>query len=233
MAQARRRLKADLHVHSGDDPYDGIGYSSEMLIEAAAQLNFGALAIACHRKLVYYDRLVSYALHRGIVLVPAVELLVEGKHVVVLNPDEAQAQASTYAELRELGRRDAAFLAPHPYYPDKTCLGRRLVEHADLFDVVEYCGVYVRGLNFNRRAVRAAKRFGLPLAGTSDTHTLPYNDRTFSWIDVDEASVNGVVDAVRAGRIEVDTRPRTLAQFARMSFFVAREMVRKCAGLRE
>ena len=233
MTQAYRRLKADLHVHSGDDPYDGIGYSSEMLIDAAAQLNFQVLAIACHRKLVYNSRLAAYARDRGIVLVPAVELLVEGKHVVVLNPDEAQARATTYGELRELGRRDAAFLAPHPYYPDKTCLGKRLVEHADLFDMVEYCGLYARGLNFNRRAVRMAKRFGLPLVGTSDTHTLPYNDSTFSWIDVNEVSVEGVVDAVRVGRVEVDTRPRTLAQFARMSFYVVRETVRIWAGLRE
>ncbi|NIA12659.1 MAG: hypothetical protein GWP08_01170 [Nitrospiraceae bacterium] len=233
MTQAYRRLKADLHVHSGDDPYDGISYSSEMLIAAASQLNFQVLAIACHRKLVHNERLAAYARNRGIVLVPAVELLVEGKHVVVLNPDEAQAQATTYAELRELGRRDAAFLAPHPYFPDKTCLGKRLVEHADLFDAVEYCGLYTWGLNFNRRAVRVAKRFGLPLAGTSDTHTLPYNDSTFSWLEVAEVSVEGVVDAVRAGRVEVDTRPRTLAQFARMSYYVARETVRMWAGLRE
>ena len=39
-----RRLKADLHTHTAEDPRDGIDYSAEMLIEAAAKFNVDVLA---------------------------------------------------------------------------------------------------------------------------------------------------------------------------------------------
>lgn len=231
--QCMVRLKADLHTHTADDPYDDVGYSSEMLIDAAAQLNVEVLAFACHRKLVVYPRLTEYARRRGIVLVPAVELLVEGKHVVALNPDSSQAAATTFDQLRALGRRNAAFLAPHPFYLENSCLGRRLIENIDLFDAIEYCTLYYYGINPNRRAVRVAKRHGLPMLGTSDLHAWPYVGKTFSWLDCEDKSVEGVVDAIRRGRVAVETRPQGFKQNARMLRSFVHEKLRILAGLRE
>ena len=220
-----KRLKADLHAHCGDDPRDLISYSAEMLIESAAQLNFDVLAIACHEALVYSTRLAEYAVRRGILLVPAIELLVEGKHVVVLNPDAEQARAGTFAELRALGRRDAVIVAAHPYFYKRCCLGKRLVENIDVFDAIEYSSFYCRTLNPNRKAVKLAQKHRLPLIGTSDAHTLPYSDSTFTWVEA-QATVEGIVEAVREGRVEVDTGPRSLEHVARMVYFSAREAVR-------
>jgi len=209
-----RRLKADLHTHCGDDPRDDIDYSAEMLIDAAAALAVDVLAIACHWRVVGGRRLTAYAARRNVLLVPAIELHVEGKHVVVLNPDADQAQARTFDELRALGRREAAIIAPHPFYLAPICLGSALAKHIDLFDAVEYCSLHFRGLDLNRRAVRAARRHGLPLLGTSDTHALPYRDGTFTWIEA-EPTVRGVIEAVRAGRVEVETSPQPLGRAAR------------------
>lgn len=227
------RLKADLHTHSADDPYDNIQYSSEMLVDAVAQLNVQVLALACHRTLIYYPRLARYARYKGVLLVPAIELLVEGKHVVVLNPDEEQAAATTFAELRALGRRNAVILAPHPFYAHKSCLGRLLAGNVDLFDAIEYCSLYYYGVNPNRKAVKVARRYGLPMIGTSDVHTAPYRASTFSWIEVEEASVEGVIDAIRQGRVTVETRPQSLMQNARMFRSFAHEQLRIWAGLRD
>lgn len=227
------RLKADLHTHTADDPYDDVEYSSEMLIDRAAELNIEVLAIACHRKLVMHPRLLEYARRRGILLVPAVELLVEGKHVVALNPDASQAVATTFEQLRALGRRGAAFLAPHPFYLENSCLGKRLVEHIDLFDAIEYCTLYSHGVNPNRRAVRIARRHGLPMLGTSDVHSWPYVDNTYSWLEVEEKSVEGVVDAIRCGRVTVATRPQGFKQNVRMLRSFVHEKLRILAGLRE
>ena len=56
-----RRLKADLHTHSGDDPRDRIGYSSEQLIDRVAERGVDVLAITCHEANVYTESLAEYA----------------------------------------------------------------------------------------------------------------------------------------------------------------------------
>ena len=204
-------LKADFHTHSADDPRDDLSHSTEVLLDAAAQLNFRVLALTCHEGVTVTERLRAYARRRGITLVPGLEACIEGKHVVILNPDGEQAAAATFAELRALGRRDAAFLAPHPYYPSRSSLGRALEANIDLFDAVEFCTLYVRGAGFNRRAVRVARKYGLPLIGTSDLHTLPYCDSTCTLVDA-APNVEDIVAAIRRGRVTLATRPRTLRE---------------------
>lgn len=201
------RLKADLHTHAADDFHDRIRYSPEMLVEAAAKLNFDVLAVACHNRVAHTPRLAEYARRRNVVLIPAIEAMIEGRHVVILNPDAPQAAARTFAELRELGRRDAFVLAPHPYYPDNRCLRGKLARNLDCFDGIEFCNLYRPWLNPNRRAVNLARRSGRTLIGTSDCHGFPYAPRTFSWIDAQERSVRGVIEALRAGQVTIETRP--------------------------
>lgn len=223
-----QRLKADFHCHTSDDPLDRIAYSAEMLIDAVAAHDFSVLAISCHEALVYNAYLASYARHRGILLIPAIEACVEGKHVLILNPDEEQARATTFEGLRRLGRRDAAIIAPHPYYPLRTALGRALERNIDLFDAIEYSTLYLPGVNPNRRAARVARRHGLPMVGNSDCHALPYCDSTHTWVE-SEPTVEGVIEAIRAGRVEVATRPRPLRFVAQMLWFSASETGRAWA----
>lgn len=218
------RLKADFHTHTSDDPWDRIDHSAEMLIDAAARKGFEVLAITCHATLVYDQYLAEYARRGGILLIPAMEAVIEGKHVVILNPDGEQARASTFEELRGLGRRDAVFVAPHPFFPSSKALGGKLAEHIDCFDAIEYSSFYVRGLNFNRRALRTARRYGLPMVGTSDTHVLPYAGNTFTWVGA-EPTVGSVLDAIRSGGVEVETRPHGPGYAARVLRFSMRENV--------
>jgi predicted metal-dependent phosphoesterase TrpH len=212
------RLKADLHTHSGDDREDRISYSSEQLIDCVAGQGYRVLAITGHQHLTFRKPAADYARERGVLLVPGCELLIEGGHVVILNPDGRQASAQSFAELRSLGRRDAAIIAPHPFYP-LASLGKKLVENIDLFDAVEYCSFYFRGINPNRKAVCTAMQHGLPLLGTSDCHMLPHADSTFSWIEAEEATVPGIIDAIRAGRIRLVTRPIPLGYGIKLTAF--------------
>lgn len=218
-----RRLKADLHTHAADDNQDRLNYSAEMLIEAAAQLKLDVLAIACHEQVVTTPRLIRYAAARDILLIPAAELLIEGKHVVVLNPDPDHLGAATFAQLRALGRRNAAFFAPHPFYPAKSCLNRALLENIDLFDGIEYCSVYFYGINPNRRGVTLARQRGLPLIGTSDTHALPYNPLTFSWVEAEELTTEAVIQAIRSGRVGLETRPLPYYHAPHIAWLLLRE----------
>lgn len=226
------RLKADLHTHCSDDRLDRVGFSVETLIDVVAGKGYQVLAIACHLRRVYTAAMVEYARRRDVLLVPAIELMVDGKHVVVINPSEAGASATTFAELRAADRGESIVLAPHPYYPDRSCLHGQLAKHIDLFDAVEYCATYGRFANPNRWAVKTARRFGLPMIGSSDIHALPHCSRTFTWLDVDEVSVAGIVRAIRAGRVEVETSPRPLWDITTMFSFYVSYQVRTLCGLR-
>ncbi|NUM53074.1 MAG: hypothetical protein HUU46_05470 [Candidatus Hydrogenedentes bacterium] len=208
------RLKADLHTHTADDPFDRLEYSAEMLIDAVAAAGVRVLAITCHELNVYCEYLSDVARRQGVLLVPGIEKFIEGKHVIILNPAPEHLAAHTFQEFRALGRRGAVFIAPHPYYPAPHSLLSDFTRNIDLFDAVEYCSLYFRAVNPNRWAESAAKAHGLPMIGTSDTHWLPYDDSTFSWITA-EPTIEGVLDAIRAGRVEVETQPRKIVRAAR------------------
>jgi hypothetical protein len=219
-------LKADFHTHSADDPCDYLTHSSEMLIDAAAKLNFRVLALTCHEGLVETDRLHEYARRRGLILVPGIEACVEGKHVVILNPDRQQVQATSFQQLRARGRRAAAFIAPHPYYPSGDSLGSALEPNIDLFDAIEFCTLYFRWAGFNRKAVRVARKYGLPLIGSSDVHRFPYCDSTHTLLD-DVGTVEEVIAALRAGCFESATWPRFFSEGLGLAWYSLRNVLRK------
>lgn len=224
-----KRLKADLHTHTADDPFDIIAYSAETLIDEAAEAGVEVLAITCHEFNAYSAYLSHYAHRRGVLLVPGMEKFVSSKHVVILNPHADHQQAHTFDDLRNVGRLDAAFVAPHPYYPSPNSLLGDLERNIDLFDAIEWSSLYLRSLNPNRKAARAARAHGLPLLGTSDTHVLPYEDTTFSWIEA-EPCIEGIIEAIRAGRVTVETRPKKSRTAARSAYGAVRGMV--CEAMR-
>src|SRR2546428_9230924 len=52
-------IKVDLHIHTLDDPKDVIDYSAHQLLERAAKLGFGVLAITLHDAV--FDRRGGFA----------------------------------------------------------------------------------------------------------------------------------------------------------------------------
>src|SRR5947208_8232720 len=112
-------LKADLHVHTADDPSDHISYSTLDVINRAAELGYNALAITLHDAQLDPALLQAYAAARGIVLIPGIERTIEGRHVLLLNFSRATEAVHTFADLARLKRAEPAGLviAPHPYFP--------------------------------------------------------------------------------------------------------------------
>jgi predicted metal-dependent phosphoesterase TrpH len=224
-----QRLKADFHTHTADDPHDCIRYSAEALIDAAAATGVQVLAITCHNACVHREEHSAYARSQGILLIPGVEQEIEGAHVLILKPAEGHLRARTFEELRRVEKGGAVFIAPHPFYPLGCSLRGKLIEHADLFDAVEYASFYQYGCNFNRKAVRVARDLGLPMVGNSDTHLLPYCDSTYTLVR-SECSVEAVLDAIRLGRTEVVTRPRPLGSFLAMFSYSIVGLVKDLIG---
>jgi len=209
-------LKVELHSHSGDDPVDTIPYSTPELIDRAAALGFGALAITLHEKQLDLRRFHSQAADRGIVLIPGVERTIEGRHVLLLNFRRGADEILTFADLARLKSRERGLvIAPHPFFPGPMCLGRDLERHAGLFDAVERNAMYTRVVNFNRRAERWAADHGKPVVGNGDIHRLMQLGTTCSLVDA-PPDADAICDAIAAGRVQVDSRPLSSFDAARV-----------------
>jgi predicted metal-dependent phosphoesterase TrpH len=209
-------LKLELHAHTDDDPADRISHSTRQLIDRAAAMGYGALAITLHDR--YFDPapLAGHARERGIVLLPGIERTIANRHILLINFPAACADVRTFDDIARLKRECAGLVvAPHPFYPIPSALGGALDEHAALFDAVEVNAMYTRFIDFNRRAIRWAHAHGKPLVGNTDLHLLEQMGTTYSLVDA-EPQADAICDAVRAGRVELRTEPLSSIRAARL-----------------
>lgn len=213
-------LKVELHAHTDDDPLDRIGHSTEQLIDRAAVLGYDAIAVTLHNR--YFDPVpyAAYARERGVVLIPGIERSIGRRHVLLLNFPPACAGVRTFDDIAALkASSNGLVVAPHPYYPIPSALGTCLDRYRQLFDAVEVNSMYTRMVNFNRRAIRWAAAHGKPLVGNTDLHLLEQMGSTFTLVEA-AAEPEAIVDAIRAGRVELRTMPlsmfRAASMFSRM-----------------
>jgi predicted metal-dependent phosphoesterase TrpH len=200
-------LKVELHAHTADDPLDRIPHSATELIDRAAALQFGALAITLHDRQLDLRSLTPYAAERGVVLIPGVERSIQGRHVLLINFSDAAETVSTFADLARLRQRERGLvIAPHPFFPAPSCLRGMLDRHRDLFDGVEYNAMFTESVNFNRAAERWAAQRGKPLVGNGDVHRLHQLGTTYSVVDA-SPEADAICAAIAGGRVRVERTP--------------------------
>jgi predicted metal-dependent phosphoesterase TrpH len=200
-------LKVELHAHSADDPEDRVPHTTTQLIDRAARLGYHAIAITLHNRQLDLAAFAAHAAARGIVLIPGVERTIQGKHVLLLNFTARGSAVSTFDALARLRQAEAGLVvAPHPFYPLSHSLGDVLDRHPSLFDAIEINAMYAPGLDFNRRTAGWAAANGKPIVGGGDIHRLRQLGTTYTMIDAAPEPA-ALCDAVRAGRVRVETRP--------------------------
>ena len=210
-------LKIDLHLHTSEDPADTIHHSASDLIDRAAEFEFDALAMTLHDAQLENDRLRCQARERGITLIPGVERTIEGRHVLLLNfPARVSMSVTSFADLAKIRRRGGGLvIAPHPFFPGRSCLQEALDPHAGLFDAVEWSYFWTRAVDFNTRAARWADRRGLPVVGNSDMHDIRQLGRTYTLVDA-PPDADAICDAVRGGRVRCLTEPVPYGELTRV-----------------
>jgi len=202
-------LKVELHTHTADDPVDRIMHSTTELIDRAAALGFDAVAITLHEKQLDLSPHRPHAERCGVVLIPGIERTIEGKHVLLLNFSRGTEQVRTFADLAELRAVEPGLvIAPHAFFPSRSCLRGKLEAHAELFDAVEWNAMYSTRLNFNIAAERWARAHGKPLVGNGDVHLLEQLGTTYSLVDA-KPDADAICEAIRHGRVEVVTTPHS------------------------
>jgi len=210
----KRWLKAELHTHCNLDPtdYRMCEYSPEQLISRAAELGYEILAITCHNKDLWTQRLFDHAQHLGITLIPGMEVSAERtRHVLTYNFHTGSENLNTLEKIRNLSREDTLVIAPHAFYPGALCLQGLLKRNADVFDAIEYSGFYVRGMSFNRRSADFSRKTGKPLVGFGDIHYLWQLNRTYTWIYA-EPEIPSIIGAVKQGHVRLQTSPLSLKE---------------------
>ncbi len=200
-------LKVELHSHTADDPLDRIPYTTKELIDRAAALGYDALAVTLHDRQLDVRPLETYAMERGVVLIPGIERTVEGRHVLLLNFDRGAEEVQTFEDVRRLKASGPGIvIAPHPFFPAGMSLLGCMNTYADLFDAVEYNAMYTSSLNFNRFAERWARRHGKPMVGNGDVHRLEQFGSTYSLVDA-EPNASAICGAIAAGRVTMVSQP--------------------------
>ncbi len=210
-------LKADLHTHADFDGKHRLPYSSRDLIRFASSKGFEVLAITHHDNLVIDDALAAFAKKNSILLISGVEKKIEGKEVPLYGlTREIYHKLNTFDDLERLKGDIPLVIAPHPFFIIPQCLGNKLAEYHKCFDAVEYSHFYINFFNRNLKAVEVAKRYRLPLIGTSDAHHFYQADRTYSIVG-SEKDKDSVFAAIKKSHVRLVTRPLPLASFARIA----------------
>ena len=218
-------VKIDLHIHTLDDPKDAVDYSAHQLLERARLLGFRVLAITLHDTVFDRSEVYADAEAMGILLIPAAEVRLCGADVIVLNiTAEEVAQLKDFDDLRLLRarRRNSIFtIAAHPFYVFGGSIGSRLFAEIDCFDAIEFCHFHIGLFNPNRRARRAATRFGKPLIATSDAHRLHAFGRHYTSMPMPSAlTVENVLAGLRSGPLRLTSPPSSLTDFVSAIYFV-------------
>jgi predicted metal-dependent phosphoesterase TrpH len=218
-------LKVELHAHTADDPIDQIPHSSHELIDRAAALGYDALAITLHDRQLDSRTLASYAADRGVVLIPGIERTISGRHVLLLNFTAAAEQVRSFDDLARLKARERGLVvAPHPFFPAGSCLGRLMDRYVDLFDAVERNAMFTRAIDFNLRAERWAAAHGKPTVGNGDVHRLYQLGTCYSLVDATPEPA-AICEAVRNGQVIVRAEPLSVGRAARtMADIVAAQL---------
>src|SRR5256712_12550034 len=146
---------------------------------------------------------------RGIVLIPGAEATIEGRHVLLYNFDVHVSAIQTFARLRRFKGPDWLVVAPHPFFPAPSSLGKRLLDEIDVFDAIEGSHFYTPKVDFNRKAAALAPEGGLALLGTSARHRARQFGTTYSLVQ-SEPTVACVLSAIRKHQVQIVSHPLTL-----------------------
>jgi predicted metal-dependent phosphoesterase TrpH len=225
-AMIPKPLKADFHIHTGEDPLDRVPYSAYELIQKAFEEGFDVLAITNHQARTFTPDLFAYARDLGILLIPGMEANVRNRHVLILNPPP-KATFSNFASLKPLNRPDCLVVAPHAYFPGLRSLNGQLIPNLHFFQALEYCHFYSPNLNFNHRVEWLSRVSGIPLLGNSDSHFLEQLGTTYSLI-YSEKNMEAIFAAIRKGKVQVVSRPLSPLQMGSiMGRFIGRKLLGK------
>jgi len=211
---SKKNLRFDLHVHSScSDGRDGV----EEILEAAVAKKLDGIAITDHDSLegtfeaerIVRDKKLNLLVIRG------VEVSTADGHLLALGIRELPPRGRSPEETIEfVHQRGGIAIVSHPYH-----LFRHAMFRIPPCDAVEvYNSKYIFGIA-NWWAKKKAERLGLPMVAGSDAHMAKTVGLGVTIVEVEDDGgndggvVSAVLEAIRAGRVEIDGTKTSPAVF--------------------
>lgn len=218
------KLKVDLHIHTANDLVEIVAGRKNLIppkqmIDMAVEQNFDAIAITHHGVQYHENELVEYAQQRGLLLIAGIETYIHKKHVLLIN-FSTKKHILTYQDLAKHKNEDVLVIAPHPFYLVAECVGNDLIRYRDSFDAVEFCHYYYKWFNLNKKALRIAQQYNMPIVGSSDTHRRFQFGKTYSYVYAEEKSIPAIIRAIKQGKVEYVSHPLSLREFLWETFWI-------------
>jgi hypothetical protein len=196
-------LSVELHVHSalshdGRDPVD-------MLLEQAAAVGLDALAVTDHDEIDASLEAAARAPDYGLVGIPGMEVSSAAGHVLALGVEDLVPAGLPFDEtLDRIHAQGGLAVIPHPFQSSRhgvaSNISREQLAGADAIEV--YNSRLLTGLA-NRRAERFAASRDLPMTAGSDAHISEMVGQAVTDVRTDDASVEGILEAIRRGETSV------------------------------
>ena len=119
-------IRADLHIHSGDDPYDKLPYTVFEAIDQAAARGINCIAITDHSHFSWTHEYADYAEKKQVILIPGIETQIKNKDIIILNSDKDVEKIKSFDDLRAYRSDQHLIMAPHSFYPINCALKKLL-----------------------------------------------------------------------------------------------------------
>lgn len=190
-------LKIDLHVHTN---HSDASSTVEDTLDAARRKGLDGIAITDHNTVqgwIHASKLAS-----DLLVIPGVEVNTSDGHLLVLgvrNPPPKGLDATTVSDYAR--REGGVIVVPHlnvPFFSIREDVIKRIRP-----DAVETHNAKIPFEFIVNKNVRLADRLRLPQTGGSDAHTQATVGDMYTVVEVEERSVEAVLDAIRRGK----TRP--------------------------
>ncbi len=140
-------VRADFHIHSGDDPYDRLPYSVYQAIDRASERGLNCMAVSDHCRRSWRQDYADYAAGKSVLLLPSIEARICKRDVIILNAEADAERLRTLDDLRDYRSPDRLTIAPHPFYPIDYAMSEILEQNTELFDALEISSCYWRWFN--------------------------------------------------------------------------------------
>lgn len=216
--------RVDFHHHVKGDPIDCLNYTIFDLIDCALKKGIHSIAVTPHGKVFQDQEAIEYATRKGILLISGVEKRVEGREVLILNvtPEEIPSKM-TFTDLRLLREKKGdqiLIVAPHPFYPARSCLLSKLEEYHSLFDATEYAHLHLSFYNPNEKAVAWAQRHQKAILANSDTHGLFMLGKNYSEVEAESLTTDSIFRAIRNHRLKPRVHVPSILELVRFTIEV-------------
>jgi len=210
------KLKIDLHVHTNHS--DSMS-SVEKIIEAARERHLDGIAITDHGTTSAFAQATKLA--PDLIIIPGMEVEAMEGHILILGVKDAPSKGLRAVEVAEYARQKGGIvIIPHPNMPFISI--REDVAKQIRPDAIEtYNAKTPFFWHYKKRNIELAQRLGLPQTGGSDSHSYQTVGDMYTMVDADSRSVEAVLEAIRAGRIQPEGRASPLREKIKTIVYMA------------